>query len=213
MIVIQDALQRKRQEVAQGLIDILNESLHSYCGSGKQPGNFDQTFILGAFFSAVCNSSTGVTIIACDPIPAVGTAFQFQWQPQMNEQSINFLVGRILAITEKFDAQLQLHRQPKSTEWENPVPPLAEKVVRLRENLRGLTLSDFRPEAARLMNTESYLGNVARQTEMELRQLRKYSVPTGNNWEMFLVNLVSRREFQVPFAIFLIFLAIISVCK
>ncbi|RPB25584.1 hypothetical protein L211DRAFT_867092 [Terfezia boudieri ATCC MYA-4762] len=224
MIVIQHALQRKRQEVSQGLIDILNESLHSYCGSDKQPGNFDQTFILGAFFSAVCNSSTGVTMVACDSIPAVGPAFHFQWQPQMNEQSINFLVGKILAITEKFNAQLQLHRLPKSSEWENPVPPLAAKVVRLREKLRGLTLTDFRPEAAKLMNTNSSLGYVGRLSEMELERLRKYSVPTvpteqpslvdqltiltGKHWEMFLICLATKNFYMVIIPLFVIFLLI-----
>ncbi|KAF8423917.1 hypothetical protein EV426DRAFT_601703 [Tirmania nivea] len=181
MIVIHDALQRKRQEVAQGLIDILNGSLRSYYRSGKQPGNFDQTFILGAFFSAICDSSTGVTITPCSPIPNTGPPFHLQWQPQMNEESINSLLGKLLAITELFNVELQLHRRDLFSKWINPVPPLAAKVVTLRESLQGLNLVDYRPEVAGLMDVKSCLGNVAGEIEKELEQLRKYSVPPMND--------------------------------
>ena len=168
-----DAFQAKRMEAAQGLIDILDESLHSYSGSGRRARSFDQTFILGAFFSAICDSSTGITIIPRNSTPPVSPPFQLQWQPRMNEQSINLLLGNVLAITDKFSAHLQLHRQPISP---NPVPPLAGKVVGLRENMRGLALTDFRSDVAILMNTKSCLGNVVEETEPELLRLRKHSV-------------------------------------
>ena len=186
-----DALQRKRQEAAQGLIDILNESLRSYSTRGKLRGNFDQTFILGALFSALCDPSTGVTIAsmlgqALHPGPP--SLFRLQWQSQMNEESINSLLGKLVAITEAFNVELQLHRRDLSSEWKNPVPPLVAKVVTLRENLRGLSLKDYRPEVTEVMNVKSCLGNVAGETERELQQLRRYSAPVNDDlkwtWRM-----------------------------
>ena len=134
-----DALQEKWKEAAQSLIDILNESLYSYCGIGKQAGKFAQTFILGAFFSAVCNPSTGVTIIPRNSIPAATPPFQLQWQQQMNEQSISFLLRKLLEITDIFITQLQLHPQPKPPQWENPVWLLAEKAVTYLTGIRRTT--------------------------------------------------------------------------
>jgi len=191
-----DALQTKRQEAAQGLVDILNESLHSYCGRGKLRGNFDQTFILGALFSALCDSSTGVTIAPMHG-PALPTGppgpFRLQWQPQMNEQSINSLLGKLVAITEAFNVELQLHRRDLSSLWQNPVPPLVVQVVTLRENLRGLSLGDYRPEVAEVMDVRSCLGNVATETERELQKLRGYSASVNGDlkwtWRMMFYYL------------------------
>jgi len=124
--------------------------------------------------------------------PGTGPPFQLQWQPQMNEESINFLLGKVVAITGKFSAQLQLHRQPRSPGWENPVPPLAAKVVRLRESLRGLTLTKFRQGVEEVMNTRACLGNVAGEMEEGLLRLKRYSVyvpppvPPGNKREGLL---------------------------
>ncbi|KAF8423916.1 hypothetical protein EV426DRAFT_601702 [Tirmania nivea] len=177
MIVIHDVLQRKQDEVAEGLTSILNESLRTYCGSGDLPVNFDQTFILGAFFSAVCDASNCLTITPYYCNPASHPPFKLKWQIQMYRESLNCLVGKLLEITRKFNAQLQLH--PKSSAWENPVLPLAAKMVGLLENLQGLRLDDYRPEVVELMNVKSCLRNVAGESEKELLQLRKYSAPSA----------------------------------
>ncbi|RPB25586.1 hypothetical protein L211DRAFT_867093 [Terfezia boudieri ATCC MYA-4762] len=156
MIVIQAAIQRKRQEIAQRFIDILNESFHSYCVRGKK--NSDQTFILGALFYALCDSSAGITI-APMLAPALQTEtpspFRLQWQPQMREQSINSLLGKLAVIIEAFNVELQLHRRDLSLHWKNPAPPLAIKAKSLWRELRGLSLKDYRPEVAKIMQVEA----------------------------------------------------------
>ncbi|KAF8421504.1 hypothetical protein BGX38DRAFT_1240190 [Terfezia claveryi] len=176
------ALQRKRQEIAQGLIDILNESLHSYCVRGKRRQNSDQTFILGALFYALCDPSAGI-IIAPMLDPALHTGppspFRLQWQPQMSEQSINSLLGTFAVITKAFNVELQVHRRDLSLYWQNPVPPLVAKAVTLRESLRGLRLKDYRPAVAEVMRVKAC--NVARKPERELQQLRNYSAPMNDD--------------------------------
>jgi len=171
-----EALQLKRQEVARGLIVILDESLRGYCDRNKKQGSdFDQTFILGSFFNAVCDPRSGVSFMHNYQTPVPNPPFLFRWQPQIDDQSLIFCLGKLLAITEKFNNQLQLHRRDIFSQWKNPAPLLAANVVTLREKLRGLRLQDYRPGVVKLMSVKSCLGTLAWETELELWQLEAYS--------------------------------------
>lgn len=199
-----DDLERDRHELAQRLVAVVNKSLLEYCRRASR--NIHDIFILGAAVQALFKTS-GLTIAPYSPVLGTSAIPHFHLAPQatMNEQSIQSLMNKLLAMMEHFERQWDQYCRSQPKNWNlrehtNPVIAFGSQIVKERQKLScesQLEMHQADRDSNRLMDVNAALGYVRENTDNDLVSLQTFIGKLEADYNRHRLDSEARRAYEI----------------